>query len=171
MSVSRSTFSLGAWAAGAALHIVDRHQVTGPGLVELLARVGIVSAAMLAKGRRYAIVGIFIFAAVVTPPDVISQVGLAIPMIALYEISIIAAKLAERARAQRHEILLQVPMEPFDYPDNDPGPHTLTTRATGSGASSRLSRRRPKRSLAMRSRAPLGCRCTSSQSLHTSTPA
>ncbi len=37
------------------------------------------------------------------------------------------AKLAERARAQRHEILLQVPMEPFDYPDNDPGPQTLLT--------------------------------------------
>jgi polysaccharide deacetylase 2 family uncharacterized protein YibQ len=37
------------------------------------------------------------------------------------------AKLAERARVQRHEILLQVPMEPFDYPDNDPGPQTLLT--------------------------------------------
>jgi uncharacterized protein len=36
-------------------------------------------------------------------------------------------KLAERARAQRHEILLQVPMEPYDYPDNDPGPQTLLT--------------------------------------------
>ncbi len=35
------------------------------------------------------------------------------------------SKLTERARAQRHEILLQVPMEPFDYPDNDPGPQTL----------------------------------------------
>ena len=34
-------------------------------------------------------------------------------------------KLAERARSQRHEILLQVPMEPYDYPDNDPGPQTL----------------------------------------------
>ncbi|NOJ44045.1 divergent polysaccharide deacetylase family protein [Bradyrhizobium australiense] len=40
------------------------------------------------------------------------------------------AKLAERARAQRHEILLQVPMEPFDYPDNDPGPQTLLTTLT-----------------------------------------
>jgi uncharacterized protein len=39
-------------------------------------------------------------------------------------------KLAERARAQRHEILLQVPMEPFDYPDNDPGPQTLLTSLT-----------------------------------------
>ena len=36
-------------------------------------------------------------------------------------------KLAERARAQQHEILLQVPMEPLDYPDNDPGPQTLLT--------------------------------------------
>ncbi len=37
------------------------------------------------------------------------------------------SKLTERARAQRHEILLQIPMEPFDYPDNDPGPQTLLT--------------------------------------------
>jgi polysaccharide deacetylase 2 family uncharacterized protein YibQ len=37
------------------------------------------------------------------------------------------SKLAERARAQRHELLLQIPMEPFDYPDNDPGPQTLLT--------------------------------------------
>jgi polysaccharide deacetylase 2 family uncharacterized protein YibQ len=36
-------------------------------------------------------------------------------------------KLAARAREQRHEILLQIPMEPFDYPDNDPGPQTLLT--------------------------------------------
>jgi polysaccharide deacetylase 2 family uncharacterized protein YibQ len=39
-------------------------------------------------------------------------------------------KLVERARAQRHEVLLQVPMEPFDYPDNDPGPQTLLATAT-----------------------------------------
>ena len=36
-------------------------------------------------------------------------------------------KLVERARAQRHEVLLQIPMEPYDYPDNDPGPQTLLT--------------------------------------------
>jgi polysaccharide deacetylase 2 family uncharacterized protein YibQ len=36
-------------------------------------------------------------------------------------------KLVERARLQRHEVLLQIPMEPFDYPDNDPGPQTLLT--------------------------------------------
>ncbi|WP_371422393.1 divergent polysaccharide deacetylase family protein [Tardiphaga sp.] len=39
-------------------------------------------------------------------------------------------KLVERARAQRHEVLLQLPMEPFDYPDNDPGPQTLLSSAT-----------------------------------------
>lgn len=39
------------------------------------------------------------------------------------------AKLVERARGQGHEVLLQVPMEPFDYPDNDPGPQTLLTGA------------------------------------------
>jgi hypothetical protein len=40
-------------------------------------------------------------------------------------------KLVERARAQRHEVLLQIPMEPFDYPDNDPGPQTLLTTVAG----------------------------------------
>jgi polysaccharide deacetylase 2 family uncharacterized protein YibQ len=39
-------------------------------------------------------------------------------------------KFAERARAQRHEILLQLPMEPYDYPDNDPGPQTLLSTLT-----------------------------------------
>ncbi|HEY2757968.1 MAG TPA: divergent polysaccharide deacetylase family protein [Pseudolabrys sp.] len=40
-------------------------------------------------------------------------------------------KLAEHARAENHEVLLQVPMEPFDYPDNDPGPQTLLTSLSG----------------------------------------
>ena len=48
------------------------------------------------------------------------------------------AKLAERARAQRHEILLQIPMEPFDYPDNDPGPQTLLTTLSADANLDRL---------------------------------
>ncbi|MBN9584245.1 MAG: hypothetical protein BGN84_07890 [Afipia sp. 62-7] len=40
-------------------------------------------------------------------------------------------KLVARARAQKHEVLLQIPMEPFDYPDNDPGPQTLLTTLPG----------------------------------------
>jgi len=53
-----------------------------------LARLGILTAAMMRKGRRYAIVVIFILAAILTPPDVISQVLMACPMLLLYELSI-----------------------------------------------------------------------------------
>jgi sec-independent protein translocase protein TatC len=68
------------------------------GLV-LLARVGIITPEGMASKRRYAIVGMFVLAAVITPPDVISQVGLALPLIMLYEGSIIAAKIF-RKRAE-----------------------------------------------------------------------
>jgi polysaccharide deacetylase 2 family uncharacterized protein YibQ len=47
-------------------------------------------------------------------------------------------KLVERARAQRHEVLLQIPMEPFDYPDNDPGPQTLLTTLSAEANLDRL---------------------------------
>jgi sec-independent protein translocase protein TatC len=62
-----------------------------PVLLTLLCRVGILDVATLRKGRRYAIVGMFVFAAIITPPDVISQIGLAVPLLALYELSILAA--------------------------------------------------------------------------------
>jgi sec-independent protein translocase protein TatC len=71
-----------------------------PVLLTLLGRVGIVSSQGLSKARRYAIVGVFAVAAVVTPPDVFSQLSLALPMIALYEVSIICVKLIERQRAK-----------------------------------------------------------------------
>src|ERR1700722_8234321 len=66
-----------------------------PVLLTLLAKVGIVSSAGLRKFRRYAYVGMFVIAAILAPPDVITQTGLAIPLIALYEISIFAAKMVE----------------------------------------------------------------------------
>jgi sec-independent protein translocase protein TatC len=62
-----------------------------PVLLVLMARVGIVSVDTLRKGRRYAIVIMFVVAAVITPPDIISQIGLAVPLILLYEISILLA--------------------------------------------------------------------------------
>jgi len=74
-----------------------------PVLLTLMARVGLVSSQGLAEKRRYAIVGVFVAAAILTPPDVISQLGLAIPMIGLYEISIWSAKLVERKRAREEE--------------------------------------------------------------------
>ena len=63
-----------------------------PVALTLLAKVGIVSAAGLAKFRRYAYVGMFVIAAVLAPPDVITQCSLALPLIALYEISVFAAR-------------------------------------------------------------------------------
>ena len=62
-----------------------------PVALTLMAKVGIVSVDALKRGRRYAIVGMFAISAVITPPDIISQIGLAVPLIALYEISILAA--------------------------------------------------------------------------------
>jgi sec-independent protein translocase protein TatC len=72
-----------------------------PVLLMLLGRVGIVTSAGLKKVRRYAIVGVFAVAAVLTPPDVISQLSLAFPMVALYEISILGVWFIERGRAKR----------------------------------------------------------------------
>jgi len=59
-----------------------------PVLLVLLCKVGILRVDTLRKGRRYAIVGMFVLAAIITPPDIISQVGLALPLILLYELSI-----------------------------------------------------------------------------------
>lgn len=64
-----------------------------PMALVLLAKIGIVDAKMLARQRKYAILLIFIFAAVMTPPDIISQVLMALPMIGLYEVSILFSKL------------------------------------------------------------------------------
>ncbi len=71
-----------------------------PVLLTLLARVGIVTADMLRKGRKYAIVGVFLVAAFLTPPDVISQIGLALPVLLLYELSIFTVSLIEKRRAE-----------------------------------------------------------------------
>jgi len=72
-----------------------------PVLLTLMARAGLVTAAQLASKRRYAIVGMFALAAVLTPPDIVSQTCLAIPLVLLYEVSIFACRMVEKARAKR----------------------------------------------------------------------
>jgi sec-independent protein translocase protein TatC len=66
-----------------------------PVAVSLLARVGITSAKALRSYRRYAILGMFVIAAIVAPPDPLSMVMFAMPLLALYEISIISASIVE----------------------------------------------------------------------------
>ena len=71
-----------------------------PVVLTLLGRVGIIDSAFLKNNRRYAIVIVFVIAAVLTPPDVFSQLALAIPGVLLYEASIISVGMIEKKRAQ-----------------------------------------------------------------------
>ena len=69
-----------------------------PVLLTLLARAGLASADGLRSKRKYAIVAVFALAAFLTPPDPISQIGLALPTLLLYEISILAVRMVEKKR-------------------------------------------------------------------------
>ena len=74
-----------------------------PVLLTLLTRVGIIDSNTLKNKRRYAIVVVFVVAAVVTPPDPVSQLSLAVPLCLLYEASVWLAVLTEKKREQREK--------------------------------------------------------------------
>jgi sec-independent protein translocase protein TatC len=69
-----------------------------PVILTLLGQVGIVTYDQLKSGRKFAVVGVFIIAAVLTPPDPISQIAMAVPLLGLYEISVQAVRLLENRR-------------------------------------------------------------------------
>jgi sec-independent protein translocase protein TatC len=75
-----------------------------PVVAYFLGRLGIITDKTLRKGRRYAILGIVILAATITPPDIFSQVMLAIPLYFLYEISIIVLKATQKRKETPEEI-------------------------------------------------------------------
>jgi len=69
-----------------------------PVILSLLARVGFVDSAFLKERRKYVVVIIFIAAAILTPPDPVTQIGLAIPLLILYELSIFSVKIIEKKK-------------------------------------------------------------------------
>ncbi len=82
-----------------------------PVLLMILERAGIVTRDMLKKGRRYAIVAIVAVAAVLTPPDIMSQVLLAVPLYLLYEFAIIAIWFTQRKRTSEEDGAEAAPKE------------------------------------------------------------
>ena len=65
-------------------------------VLSLLARIGVVNSKYLKERRKYFVVIIFAAAAILTPPDPITQIGLALPLLLLYELSIITVRLIEK---------------------------------------------------------------------------
>ncbi len=74
-----------------------------PVIMTLMARVGLVTSTGMREKRKYAILGVFVVAAIFTPPDPISQLSLAIPIILLYEISIYMAIMVEKKRKEKED--------------------------------------------------------------------
>lgn len=74
-----------------------------PLIITFLAKLGIVSVSFLKKNRKYAVLLFFVGAAILTPPDVVTQIMMALPLMVLYEISIIGAKIFGKKTPEKEE--------------------------------------------------------------------
>ncbi len=74
-----------------------------PLVITFLAKLGIVSVPFLKKNRKYAVLIFFVFAAIITPPDVVTQIMMAVPMMILYEISILGARMFGKKKEEAPE--------------------------------------------------------------------
>jgi sec-independent protein translocase protein TatC len=74
-----------------------------PVVLTLLGQIGVVTYDQLRSGRKFAIVGVFVVAAVLTPPDPISQISMAVPLMGLYEVSVQAVRFLEARRKKKRE--------------------------------------------------------------------
>lgn len=117
-----------------------------PVVLTILARVGMTNARWLKEKRRYAIVAVFVLAAVLTPPDVISQLALAIPTLLLYEISIWLVQMTEKkyqaeeavrqAKEAAEEAAAQAPAQPAAEPATGETPADKAPTSGSGGTSS-----------------------------------
>ncbi|MEQ8448337.1 MAG: twin-arginine translocase subunit TatC [Nitratireductor sp.] len=99
-----------------------------PVVTTLMARVELLTSAGLADKRKYAIVIAFIVAAVLTPPDPVSQLGLALPTILLYEVSIWLARMVEKKRAEE-----RAAQDEAETDGDEPDPAQAETAASEAG--------------------------------------
>ena len=125
-----------------------------PVVLSLLARIGVINSVFLKERRKYVVVMIFAAAAILTPPDPITQIGLAIPLLILYELSIFSVNMIEKKTSDHSFVTTYVNRGPnmSDIIKNSSGGKRRTRRRRRSSGKRRMSRRRRGRRSTRRKR-------------------
>ena len=102
-----------------------------PVILTLLGRIGIITSQQLKEKRRYFVVGAFVLAAVLTPPDVISQMSLALPLLVLYEGSIWSVRMVEKKAKAEADAKEEADAEAAGTPPDEPAPDDVPHKPVG----------------------------------------